>query len=186
MADVWCTGRDVAGAVCRDARLRERGDKTIVTKDQVYGQAGWDTGIRFDDCRDLAEKLKKLPFWGAHRIAVNSHGAPGEFYLNGKDRDPLKIENYQDESKFPGLAELYFRSMSGGTILFVGCQMASGKAGTELLKRLSASMFPQRRVVAFTTIGFDASGPDTQQRLPGSKAAMDSDCLLYTSPSPRD
>src|SRR5258707_9117406 len=41
MGDVWCTGRDVAGTVCKDAQLRKKGDKTIVTTDQVYGQAGW-------------------------------------------------------------------------------------------------------------------------------------------------
>jgi len=184
MPDVWCTGRDVAGTVCKDAHLRKKGEKTIVTTDQVYGQAGWDVGIRFENCRDLAEKLKKLSQGQAHRIAVNAHGAPGEFYLNGKDSDPLKIDNYADEGKFPGLNELYFRTSSGGTILFVGCQMGSGKLGTDLLERLSLSMFPQRRVVAFTTIGFDASGPDTQQRLPGSKDFMDGD--VCTEPGSRD
>jgi Domain of unknown function (DUF4347) len=183
MTDVWCTGRDVAGTVCKDARLRKRGEKTVVTTDQVYGQAGWDVGVRFENCRDLAEKLKQLPLWGANRIAVNAHGAPGEFYINGQDQEALKLANCRDQSKFDGLKELHFRTASGGTILFVGCQMASGKAGSEVLERLSNDLFPQRRVVAFTTIGFDASGPDTQQRLTGSRSPFDDVC---TEPGSRD
>ena len=79
MPDIWCTGRDVAGTVCKDARLRRRGEKTVVTDDQVYGQAGWDVGIRFEQCRDLGEKLRQVSYNFAHRIAVNAHGAPGEF-----------------------------------------------------------------------------------------------------------
>lgn len=174
--NVWANAKDVPGAVCADARLRDRSRWTRPTtnSDQFYGQAGWDIGVNFMHIGDLAIKLRTLNIaegWSARsrpiqcgeiqRLAIHAHGTTGVIYINGQE------EGVQDKSlkltaETIAIHQGHLHQIglmtpdnpaNPAVILFVGCLAAGGPAGTALLTGLSR-LWPNRKVVAYATLGY--------------------------------
>ncbi len=178
--NVWANSRDVPGVVCADALLTDRSrirlpftQRATTTSDQVYGQAGWHIGVNFLHLGDLASKLRtltipdSLPRGGRpvqrgdiQRLAVHAHGASGTIFINGQ-RDPITltaqtVAMYHEHLHQIGLMTPD-NSSNPAVILFVGCLAGGGRAGTDLLIALSR-VWPNRKVVAFATLGFAPGG----------------------------
>lgn len=100
-ANVWAACFDTPQAmVCADARLgdheqardwlgQRQGPETLYS-DRVWGQAGWDIGVRFRTLPELTRQLADLRFPTTRfatalrvgrgqidQLAINAHGAPG-------------------------------------------------------------------------------------------------------------
>ncbi len=179
---VWASGRDVAGAVCEDARLHSEDGSTILTRDTIHGQAGWDLGVQFQNCHDLAAKLRDKSDDKAaliKRLAINCHGYPGEFYINGKDRTPLKSDNIMTDFG-ADLTLIKASTDLSAVILLVGCLSGRGPLGTKLVEALSG-FFKYRTIVAFATVGYD--GSSAQMRPASGRGTFEGVC---TEPGSRD
>lgn len=92
------------------------------------------------------------------RLAIMCHGDQGgQLLVNGKNRTPVltvdTINQFHDDLHKIGL----FTREKGSTILFMGCAAGQGLPGTRLLIALS-KVWPGRRVVCFTTLGYRHPG----------------------------
>jgi hypothetical protein len=164
---VYACSRTSPITVCDDARL-EDGGSLLYPAGTASGQAGWDVGVNYANCEDLARQLDDvLSALGAvHRLGIDSHGFPGEFDIDGVlSRSQLVPEGRLGEVdpntlSVPTFERFYGRLMpiarcvdQGATVLLMGCLAGAGDPGTALLKVLSESVFRGRKVVAFRTIG---------------------------------
>jgi hypothetical protein len=177
---VWTSSRDVPGIVCEDARLTDRSrrswpwqDRPITTVDQIYGQAGWDVGVNFLDIGDLLTKLTTLmlPAYVAgasrrirrgeiRRLAIHAHGVSGTIFINGQraatSLSASTVGSLHTELHGIGLMTPD-DAQNPAVILFPGCLAGQGADGTALLIALSR-VWPNRRVVAFATLGYAPGG----------------------------
>ena len=184
---IWANGPDVPGIVCADARLTDRQQsglfsRSISSSDQVYGQAGWHVGVNFRNLDDLASQLssieipeylearvgggcssprgRRLRSGELKRLAIHSHGVPGQLLINGRGGTPLApntLEQLSGALRTIGLLTPDDKQ-SPAVILLVGCLAGQGPAGTDLLTGLSRK-WPNREVVGFATLGFAPGGP---------------------------
>lgn len=178
--NVWANSRDVPGYVCSDARLTERSeihipfmDRPLAVGDRLYGQAGWQIGVNFRDLADLARQLKTLPLPSylpgggrpirhgeIQRLAIHAHGAAGTIFINGQD-DARTLTAQTVNANHAHLHEIGLMTPDSpsnpAVILFVGCLAGGTRSGTELLIALSR-VWPNRKVVAFATLGYAPGG----------------------------
>jgi len=172
---IWCEAKDIPGNVCSDARLRGGKSSGVdYPKGTTYGQAGWEFGFRFDSLADLANKLYLKPLetpshvapirkGSVSRLGIHAHGLPGAIFFEGQDKkkDALTMKTLMRFESH--LRNIGLSTSQDATILFVGCLAGQGWPGRELLEALS-KVWPGRKVVAFTTIGFVSGG---DQKRPG-------------------
>lgn len=97
--------------------------ETFTSKPVVWGQAGWHIGINFGDLPSLIQKLRsiEIPEWAEeiaglrkgtqkdsecgpisifgriHRLAINCHGFPGVFAINGNKGPDLTFTSATTE-----------------------------------------------------------------------------------------
>ena len=178
---VWCNGPEVPTLVCADARLNNRDDiswlscssSTTSSRDQLYGQAGWDIGVNFRSLTDLASQLQTLKVPVAQgktelrpikrgeitKLAIHTHGVQGEVLVNGSGSPALTAKNVRQFH--PLLHKIGLTTsdnpQSPTVILFAGCLAGAGPSGTELLISLSR-VWPHRKVVGFASLGYAAGG----------------------------
>ncbi|MBI4527156.1 MAG: hypothetical protein HY695_25450 [Deltaproteobacteria bacterium] len=179
--NIWANSRDVPGVVCSDARLTDRSrtqwpwaDRPITTRDQLYGQAGWDIGINFLSLHNLASQLgslsipDELPQAGRtvrrgeiQRLAIHAHGSSGTIFINGQGEGRANLTARTVSSFHSDLNQIGLMTSNSETnravILFVGCLAGGGQSGTDLLLELSR-IWPQRKVVAFASLGYAPGG----------------------------
>ncbi len=97
------------------------------------------------------------------QLAINAHGKAGEVYLGGPpaenlavdpgaERQALSVQNLP--SMAADLTRIYNATAPNSTIFLMSCLAGRGPEGTELLKALSQLYWPDRRIVAFTTVGY--------------------------------
>lgn len=170
---VWATQSDVPGKVCKDARLTNKDawftslfKRKVTSKDQLYGQAGWDIGINFQTMDDLAGQLESLSLPNGEaikgkiqRLAINAHGTVGHIFINGVHAEDLSSETipaFKTKLIRIGLL-LPDSSADNAVVLFVGCLVAAGQPGKKLLIELS-KIWPNRKVVGFISLGYVAGG----------------------------
>jgi hypothetical protein len=151
---VWAT---CIGSVCEDAQLRKKGDSnTVMGADQTYGQAGWEVGIMYGTSKfsTLPELIKKrCNGFFVKRLALNAHGAPGSFAVNGVDEKGIAFEPAMkaDNLRVNFNKELDFLNnvmTQDGTLLLAGCEAGrdtgwgdfGGFQGTKLLTQLSLEL----------------------------------------------
>jgi hypothetical protein len=166
--NVFACSRTDPITVCADAGLQDGGN-LLYPDGNASGQAGWDVGVNYANCEDLARQLVgvKAKRGAVSRLAVSSHGYPGELDIDGvlprtqviKEKEQLGVDNPRVLT-VGSFAQFQARLMPiaacvepGAVVLLMGCLAGGGAAGTELLKLLSRSVFPGRKVVAFTTVG---------------------------------
>lgn len=186
-ANVWAACFDTPQSqICIDARLGEHeprrtflGQRTgpeIVYSDRVWGQAGWDIGVRFRSLPELTRQLSSLRFpttrfAAAHpvlrgeiaQLAINAHGEPGTSFVSGERHRPdsLRLETLERyESELRTIREM---TSEGALIYFMGCELAAGH-GAELLARLSGGVWSGRYVIGFRHRGYAHAGGMTRPR----------------------
>lgn len=161
------------GRLCNDARLGgtkddrglkyPEGDKT--------GQAGWNTAFQYVSLADLADKLEeglepscdnvfyscgKIQHGDIIRLGIlTPHAMPGAIYINGQNEAPMKTSDIDGAHDWLHRIGLFTRE--GSTILFLECNAGQGAEGTAFLTKLS-HIWPKRRVVAFSTMGYRHGG----------------------------
>jgi hypothetical protein len=180
---VWADSRDVPAMTCANARLGGAASHPANPNGQTNGQGGWDIGLRFMNLTDLAGQLEQLqktlpwhmcnhlswpPKWTCPgigkvtQLAINAHGIPGTLYTGGspdgtKVFDPraehfaISVENLRAVAG--DLLRIRDAMDLGATVFLMGCLAGQGQDGTDMLKVLS-QCWPGRRIVAFTTVGF--------------------------------
>lgn len=198
--NVWANGPGTPGYACEDARLTDRSksnwpwqDRAVLSQDQEYGQAGWDLGVNYKGLGDLAAQLTQLkrqkwtPGTGSvvqageiRRLAIHAHGNAGMLHVNGEGGVSLTaktIASMQSELTRIG-AMTVTDAGNPAVILLVGCVAAQGKEGTALLVELS-KLWPNRRVVAFGTLGYVAGGAMKRSGDACTEAGMRDTTALY-------
>lgn len=160
--NVWAEAVDVPGHVCSDARLRGGNVEDVAyPKGTSFGQAGWNIGMTFKSLADLADKLYRKPKNESirrgqiTRLGIHVHGTAGKVYFEGqkKKQSALTAANIQEYHEH--LHDIGLSTRENATILIVGCLAGQGWEGRELLIKLSR-VWPGRKVVAFTTVGYVA------------------------------
>ncbi|MBX3274953.1 MAG: DUF4347 domain-containing protein [Sandaracinaceae bacterium] len=165
-AHVWAAQVDTpsAGNVCRDARLRGAAD---LRHDEVFGQAGWNIGLSFHSLAHLAMQLRTVSIPGhigsvtpgkVRRLAVNAHGAPGRVYVDGNHRDDTALGLATLSQHASALDTIREMTAARGVVYFMGCNVAAGGDGPELLRRLSEALLRERFVVGFEHRGYIPPG----------------------------
>ena len=133
------------------------------------------------------------------RLAINAHGLPGKLYVGGSPSPDLAVDPKADRqailvqnlaSMAADLQRIHAATAPEATIFLMGCVAGQTTKGTELLKALSQLYWPDRRIVAFTTTGYQAGNrmlrrdetcmepgmrdtQDINQSAPGSQASLD-------------
>ncbi len=166
VAHVWAAHLDTPGAgnVCEDARLRGPAD---LRHDQIEGQAGWTVGLAFSSLAQLALRLRSVRIFGhttvvspgkIRRLAINAHGAPGALWVNGDNRQnsALRLDTLSVHEQ--ALSTIHEMTHEGGAIYFMGCNVAAGGDGAELLRLLSEDLLRGRFVVGYRHRGYMAPG----------------------------
>jgi hypothetical protein len=217
---VWADAPDVPNKICSNARLGGATSHPANPDGQTNGQGGWDIGLQFVNLTDFATQLEQLlrelpphmcaqpsiswqpqpcpPVGKVTRLAINAHGEPGRLYLGGSPAvnlvfDPkaegqaLSVQNLP--SMVADLERIYNATATGSTIFLMGCLAGQTTAGTELLKQLS-QLWPDRRIVAFTTVGYQASGRMWRDKEgcsePGMRDTIDINKSAYGSQASED
>jgi len=148
-AHVWAAQFDTPAGrnICADARLRGPADRR---HDEVFGQAGWNVGLSFHSLSHLAMQLRHVRILGhdgfvsagkVRRLAVNAHGAPGQVYVDGQRRPDASLRLDTLSLHEPALRSIREMMQDGGVVYFMGCSVAAGGDGAELLRRLSESLW---------------------------------------------
>jgi hypothetical protein len=160
----------------------------------VQPPVGWMSWLSCQGQAQLCPTVGQLT-----QLAINAHGLPGRVYLGGKPAedqvvDPkaegqaLSVQNLN--SMAADLIRIYNATAPNSTIFLMSCLAGRGPEGTELLKALSQLYWPDRRIVAFTTVGYQARSrmwrdnedcpepgmrdtKDIYQSAPGSQAELD-------------
>lgn len=113
------------------------------------------------------------------RLAINAHGEPGRLYAGGTpdsnltedpraERQAISVKNLP--SMVVDLQRIHDATAPEATIFLMGCVAGQTTAGTELLKALSQLYWPDRRVVGFTTTGYQAGN---RMLRPGNEICME-------------
>ena len=152
-------------------------------RDEPKGQFGWNIGLEFGTFDHLSKLLTSeydLPkrFCGnlffrcgpikpgqVKTLAIQAHGAPGVVDMDGvsasaADVTPLLQQNpnflnvVTIQGKFaPQIAAIRNVLRPDGGVFFMGCNVASGTAGTEFLLAMSRAL-PGRKIGAITSVGY--------------------------------
>jgi len=162
---VWADCFDVPGNVCPDARLRDAAPKMAYPGGSTKGQSGWDVGLHFKSLNDLAAQVeKKFRRGEITRLAIHCHGLPGQFFPSGEKNKGQAISARSVLWFKTDLVRIGLRTDVRATIMIAGCLAGLGKSGTDLLKELSRHAWPDRKIVAFTTIGFAWGGEQMRDK----------------------
>jgi hypothetical protein len=138
--------------------------------------------------QNLRDRGRVIQHGEIHRLAIFVHGGPARAYLEGRSSPPITLAGLEQNADMRGdLVEIgRFTAQQQRTavdpltmdrpfpvgadyppsiIMFVGCRLAQGDAGSQLLRRLSR-LWPNRTVVGFNTYGLRPSSEAA--RRPGS------------------
>jgi hypothetical protein len=161
--------------------------------DQTYGQAGWDVGIMYGTGKfnTLPELIKKrCNGFFIKKLALNAHGDPGSFAVNGVDEKFMAIEPTLNAAQLEKLKVNFQKQLDflnnvmtqDGILLLQGCLAGKSLGGTSLLTQLSLELRP-RKIVGFSTVGFQSTEKqkrdDDQCREPGARDTEE----FYADPS---
>lgn len=157
---VWANSRTAPLKVCEDARLTDASALQYPAGTHK-GQAGWDVGVLYQDASDLGRRLATVMNERGRisRLAINSHGAPGYFDLDGSNPQLMTQNDLFLNIKTMGnrfnsqLALIKSYLTSDAIVLFMGCNFGRGEIGSNFLRNLSGTLFNNLIVVAFTTVG---------------------------------
>ncbi len=199
--NVWAYHSDF-GSLCPNAALDDSTGLRYPSGNR-QGQADWHVAVQFGTLHELADKLTRgLPMpsqfcgnWFQDcepvkrgeivRLALMSHGDQGgRVMVDGRAATSVltatTARSFHTDLHNIGL---YTRER-GSTILLMGCLAGQGRDGTALLVELSR-VWPGRRVVGFTTIGYRHPGEMKRRgdpcELPGMRDT-DAPAGLYADP----
>src|SRR2546430_8215735 len=195
--NAWAYHTDF-GTLCSNAAL-DKASGLSYPAGNSQGQSGWHVAIPFEKLHDLATKLSDgipMPrqycgqFWAdcdkvergeIVRLAIIAHGDQGcKVAVDGKKTPLLTPDNIASFHADLHTIGLYTREQ-GSTILMMGCLAGQGAPGTRLLMQLS-QIWPGRRVVGFSTIGYRHPGemkrPGEACELPGMRDTDATDYLF--------
>jgi len=151
MVTVWAAG-DIHITVCDNGSL-SKGGSYVYPAGNEHGQYGWDIGVNYKSVPDLLNQLLPIPYRAINRLALNEHGAPGQFLLRGAT---LTLESIATEPIQYTLKNIRGFLSPSATVLLMACNCGAGDAGTDFLKQLSL-IFSGCTVVGFKTVGFQFS-----------------------------
>lgn len=172
---IWAEHVRAPLSICEDARL-DAGDNRLIAYPggTPRGQAGWQLGLRFSTLSRLADHMEAATIPGFYgdpdagsatvppgsvtRLAINAHGAPGEFDIRERVNDERGFLTRLTIPAFRVELERIGRMLApGAPVLLAGCMAGRRDVGDELLSALSG-VWAGHEVTAFTTLGYSEGG----------------------------
>jgi hypothetical protein len=147
---VWAEHMRAPLLVCADARLEAGANRVIAYPGGTSrGQAGWQFGLKFSTLEGLANALEQAvipPFYGDDgagsdrigagwitRLAINAHGMPGQFDVSEHAFDGKGLSSFTLLDLKPQLERIARMLEPGAPIILLGCNVARGDSGDNLL-----------------------------------------------------